>query len=196
MFAFRDYKYTKKTGKATLCRNFYPNRGLFSRFAEEAERGEAGDGCGRLRLLTRNENEESGCGPRSSCTSRTRENGPSPPKTAARCGSSGTANSRSRFRITDRAAACGVRASSAANCGPPPPGGCGPHGPDGPIPNRDKPAAERTGLRLWRSRPPPGDGCGLPTSATSQSPQSTSETSNSRGLPVAQQPLYRQPLPS
>ena len=35
-----------------------------------------------------------------------------------------------------------------ASCGPPPPPGCGPHGPDGPSPNRGKPAAERPGLRL------------------------------------------------
>ncbi len=39
-----------------------------------------------------------------------------------------------------------MRASSVTNCGPPPPPGCGPHGPDGPIPNRGEPAAKRTGL--------------------------------------------------
>ncbi len=45
-----------------------------------------------------------------------------------------------------RAAACGVPLEADlrdASCGPPPPPGCGPHGPDGPIPTRDKPAAER-----------------------------------------------------
>ena len=37
----------------------------------------------------------------------------------------------SRFKITDRAAACGALASSTKNCGPPPPGGCGPLRPFG-----------------------------------------------------------------
>ena len=47
MFAFRDYKYTKKTGKATLCHNFYPNGGLFARFAG------GGSGCGLRRFLVK-----------------------------------------------------------------------------------------------------------------------------------------------
>ena len=55
-----------------------------------------------------------------------------------------------------RAAACGMRASSATNCGPPPGGGCGPLGPDGPIPTRDKPAAERTGLQRGGAALRPG----------------------------------------
>ena len=33
-----------------------------------------------------------------------------------------------KFKIAIRAAACGGRADSATNCGPPPPPGCGPHG--------------------------------------------------------------------
>ena len=47
-------------------------------------------------------------------------------------------------------------ASSATNCGPPPGGGCGPLGPNGPIPTRDKPAAERTGLRRGGAALRPG----------------------------------------
>ena len=38
-------------------------------------------------------------------------------------------------------------ACSGTNCVPPLPGGCGPHGPDGPAQPQEKPAAERTGLR-------------------------------------------------
>ncbi len=37
-------------------------------------------------------------------------------------------------------------ACSGTNCGPPLPGGCGPHGPDGPAQPQEKPAAERMGL--------------------------------------------------
>ncbi len=56
-------------------------------------------------------------------------------------------------------------ASSATNCGPPPPGGCGP-----PIAARlirhNKPAAERMGLHertcgTRKCSPPPGGGCGM-----------------------------------
>ena len=56
-------------------------------------------------------------------------------------------------------------ASSATNCGPPPPGGCGP-----PIAARlirhNKPAVERMGLHertCWTRKcsPPPGGGCGM-----------------------------------
>ena len=43
---------------------------------------------------------------------------------------------------------CSLRRAPWRSCGPPPPPGCGPHGPNGPIPNRGKPAAERPGLRL------------------------------------------------
>ena len=67
--------------------------------------------------------------------------------------------------IRFRAAACGGRADSGTNCGPPPGGGCGP-----PIAaqliHSKKPAAERTGLLertcgTRRCSPPPGGGCGL-----------------------------------
>ena len=49
-----------------------------------------------------------------------------------------------------------------ASCGPPPPGGCGPHGPDGPVQTRGQPAAERTGLRRGGAalRPGAAAGCG------------------------------------
>ncbi len=78
--------------------------------------------------------------------------GPSPPEAAARCGSIRNRKfiiQDSKFRITNRGAACGVHASSGSNCGPPPGGGSGP-----PIAARSIPtqaltntAAARTGAR-------------------------------------------------
>ena len=90
-----------------------------------------------------------GCSLRSGRTSgRGTRCGPSPGKAAARCALRAQIILQNESHVFHlRAAACGVRASSATNCGPPPGGGCGPLGPNGPIPTRDKPAAERTGLR-------------------------------------------------
>ena len=64
------------------------------------------------------------------------------PGAAAGCCALLGAIHHSRFKIQNyaRAAACGVHADSDTNCGPPPPGGCGPLGPDGPDQIRDKPA--------------------------------------------------------
>ncbi len=114
-------------------------------------------------------------------------------------------------------------ASSATNCGPPPGGGCGPLGPDGPIPTRDKPAAERTGLRRrgaalrpgaaagcrsqsdrfrWQTLPPepmaaaPDEQkqcCGLPVAARPNSPPK--KTDNSRADEQRRPPGEPSPFP-
>jgi len=78
---------------------------------------------------------------------------------------------------------------------------CGPHDPDGPACGinsvRGSLAAERTGLheRTCGTRgcsPPPGGGCGLPTSATSNLLQNLSAMTGGCGLPVAPQSLFLQ----
>ncbi len=61
------------------------------------------------------------------------------------------------------------------SCGPPRPGGCGPHGPDGPLQTCDQPAAERRGVRLSATSPPPGGGCGLPVAVRPNFPPSALE---------------------
>ncbi len=96
---------------------------------------------------------------------------------------------RDRFPI--RTAACGGPHEADlrdASCGPPPPGGCGPHGPDGPILTLDLPAAKRTGTRLWRSSPPPGSGCGLPAAARPSHKRNRLKT---KQLPAARRPQHR-----
>ncbi len=58
----------------------------------------------------------------------------------------------SKFRIAKSAAACGGRASSVTNCGPSPPGGCGP-----PTSYEVDPLS----VRFSDTSPPPGGGCAL-----------------------------------
>ena len=88
--------------------------------------------------------------------------GPSPGEAAGCCALRAQIILQNESRVFHlRAAACGVRASSATNCGPPPGGGCGLLDPNGPIPTRDKLAAERTGLRRVEAALRPGGGCGI-----------------------------------
>ncbi len=51
----------------------------------------------------------------------------------------------SEFKIIFGSQPAECTSATPRSCGPPPGGGCGPLGPDGPIPAKDKPAAERTG---------------------------------------------------
>ena len=119
--------------------------------------------------------------------------GPSRGEAAARCGFFPKPQIHdSKFKIkwireharaysSIRAAVCGGHARADLrdeSCGPPPGGGCGPHGlckddfypMPPPRPNRDsfadRPARSRAdGLATRRSSPPPGGGCGLPVAA-------------------------------
>ena len=102
----------------------------------------------------------SGCSLRRARTSGLADasSGPSRGEAAARCGSIRNRKFRIQYSklsksfghiwayILCRAAACGAHAGSATNCGLPPGGGCGPHGPDGPISNSGQARSRAVGL--------------------------------------------------